>query len=168
MDLAYPVIGILERRGTTGAYVAWHSRDLRTCPLHEFLRTRASKHVLVARDGSTHAVRACRLSGLDLARVREVGVFTQVVSALFSLFNVPVRISLELEAAPALSVERLKDILQGAVSAAPQHYTARRTLAQIHSRLARASTFVELAESISNVRPIDARHSPPDPLREAP
>jgi hypothetical protein len=152
-QLHYPVIGVLDRTTSLGAYVAWNSQDLQTCPWHEHLRSKAAKHILIDANGNTFRVQTTRLAGIDWQRVRTIGFATQVVSALFTFGNVPVRLTLDQVAIEPLELPKLKELLQRALTESPSSYAVRRSESTVRASIAKARSFRELAAAISTVAP---------------
>jgi hypothetical protein len=148
--LPFPVIGLIERGSFVNAYVAWNQRDLETCPLHEYLKTREAKHTLICADGSAKAVVKTQLAGVDWQRVMEVGLFIQAISAVLSLGNIPVRIRLTHTEFPSLSIDDARSFLLESLAQRPRLYTQRRSENAVQASLKRARSVAELASSISS------------------
>jgi hypothetical protein len=77
---------------------------MRELPLH-LLRGVIRNHYFVDSAGRKYLVEHPRISGLDIVRIKEVGVVTSVVSALLSGFNVPVVIAFDLQSQGAVRVD---------------------------------------------------------------
>jgi hypothetical protein len=152
-DLRYPVVGLIDRNSRLSAYVAWDRRDLESCPLHDYLRTKRAKHTLVDADGNTYKVRVARLAGVDWQRVRAIGIVVQAISAILSLGNIPVRIDQGHEKTEPLALGEVKEFLFQALEQRPSPYTARKSEKTVRASVSKARTFGEVAAAISSVAP---------------
>lgn len=150
-EFQYPVVGLLARESRLSAYVAWQEEDLLTCPLHDHLRNRHAQHTLVDAVGNTFTVRQAHLAGVDWHRARAVGLGAQLVSALFSFGNIPVRLTQRYEAAERLSLEDLRSKVRLAIQQQPNRYTLSRSEGAVKASLTKARTFGQLAAAISAV-----------------
>ncbi len=148
--LQFPIIGVIERGSNLSAYAAWSERDLETCPFHEYLITKNSKHSLICADGSAIAVEKVTLAGVDWQRVMESGLFIQVVSALLSFGNIPVRIKLTHTPIQAMSLDETRNVLLKALAQRPLLYTHQRSQSAVQSALKRARSVADLAASIAS------------------
>ena len=109
LAIEFPVIGISGvRPGVPYAFVATTRAEMHESPLHLFFRGYFKNHYFVDKTGVRYFVEHPRITGLDLIRIREVGVVTSVVSALLSGFNFPVMVSFDLRWQGIVEIEDLR------------------------------------------------------------
>jgi hypothetical protein len=118
-------------------------------PLHLFFRGYFKNHYFVDKTGVRYFVEHPRITGLDLIRIREVGVVTSVVSALLSGFNFPVMVSFDLQRQGIVEIEDLRRTLLQCLDVSPRYYTLNATEQTVRRRLKAAKGYAALAAALT-------------------
>jgi hypothetical protein len=123
---------------------------MRECPLHSVIRGHLKNHYFVDSAGNKFIVVRPVIAGLDMTRIREVGVVTSIVSAVLSAFNVPVLISFDLRADGVVPLDELRTTLAHCVESRPRCYTLNKSERVVRQRLNEAASYEDLAIAISS------------------
>lgn len=150
LAIEFPVIGISDAKpGAPYAFVARTWNEMHESPLHTFLRGHFQNHYFVDGAGVRYLVEHPRVTGLDLIRMKEVGVVTSVVSALLSGFDFPVMVSFDLQKQGRVEIEDLRRELLRCLDAAPRYFTLNASEQTVRRRLKAAKDFAALAAAMS-------------------
>lgn len=148
--IEFPVIGISSpRKGGEYAFVAASHEEMRETPLHSYLGGMLNEQYFVDVSCRRFEARNLRLAGLDLARMRQVGIGVGLVSGLLSGFNLPVLVSFDLVERGTVDLETLRATLMRCLDSYPRCYTLRLNQEKVAYRLRRARSVAELVAALS-------------------
>lgn len=148
--IRFPVIGISSpRNGGKYAFVAASHEEMRETPLHAYLRGMLNQQYFVDAAYRQFVATDVRLAGLDLVRMRQVGIGAALVSALFSGLNLPMIVSFDLVEREPVGLETLRATLARSLETYPRYYTTRLDQQRVAEKLRRARDVVELAAALT-------------------
>jgi len=148
--IEFPVIGISSpRKGGEYAFVAASHEEMRETPLHAYLGGMLNEQYFVDAASRRFDATNLRLAGLDLARMRQVGIGAALVSGLFSGLNLPVLVNFDLVERDAVDLETLRATLTRCLETYPRYYTLRLNQQKVAEKLRRARDVAELAAALS-------------------
>jgi hypothetical protein len=148
--IEFPVIGISEvKPNAPYAFVATNRDEMHESPLYGFLRGYFRNHYFVDASGVKYLVEHPRVTGLDLIRIREVGVVTSVISALLSGFDFPVMVSFDLQQQGAVEIEDLRRTLLQCLDVSPRYFTLNASEQTVRRRLKAAKGYAALAAALT-------------------
>ena len=135
--IKFPVIGISSpRKAGQYAFVAASLEEMCETPLHAYLGGMLKKQYFVD-------------AGLDIARMRQVGIGAALVSGLFSGLNLPVLVSFDLVESEVVDLETLRTTLVSCLESYPRYYTLRLKQQKAAEKLRHARDVAELAAALS-------------------
>jgi hypothetical protein len=148
--IEFPVIGISDVKPSAPyAFVARTWNEMHESPLHAFLRGHFRNHYFVDSAGVRYLVEHPRVTGLDLIRIKEVGVVTSVVSALLSGFDFPVMVSFDLQSQGRVEIGELREKLLQCLDVAPRLFTLNVSEQTVRRRLKAAKGYAALAAALT-------------------
>jgi hypothetical protein len=118
-------------------------------PLYMFLRGYFRNHYFVDAAGVKYLVQRPRVTGLDMIRIKEVGVVTSVVSALLSGFDFPVMVSFDLQSQGRVEIGELREKLLQCLDVAPRLFTLNVSEQTVRRRLKAAKGYAALAAALT-------------------
>lgn len=148
--IEFPVIGISSpRKGGEYAFVAASHEEMRETPLHAYLGGMLNKQYFVDASCRRFEATNLRLAGLDLVRMRQVGLGAALVSGLLSGLNLPMLVSFDLVERDTVDLETLRATLMRCLESYPRYYTLRLNQRNVAEKLRRARGVAELAAALS-------------------
>jgi hypothetical protein len=148
--IEFPVIGVSEvKPGCPYAFVAKTRTVMHESPLHAYLRGSFRNHYFVDGAGDRYLVEHPRIRGLDVIRIKEIGVVTSVVSALLSGFDFPVMVSFDLQPQGRVEMEDLREKLLQCLDVAPRLFTLNASEKTVRRRLKAANGYAALAAALT-------------------
>ena len=148
--IEFPVIGVSEARpGHPYAFVARTRTEMHESPLYTFLRGYFRNHYFVDGAGCRYLVEHPRITGLDMIRIKEVGIVTSVVSALLSGFDFPVMVSFDLQSQGKVELGELREKLLQCLDVAPRLFTLNVSEQIVRRRLMAAKGYAALAAALT-------------------
>lgn len=148
--IKFPVIGISSpRKAGQYAFVAASLEEMCETPLHAYLGGMLKKQYFVDASFRRFEATNMRLAGLDIARMRQVGIGAALVSGLFSGLNLPVLVSFDLVESEVVDLETLRTTLVSCLESYPRYYTLRLKQQKAAEKLRHARDVAELAAALS-------------------
>jgi hypothetical protein len=149
--IEFPVIGVsCPQNKRRYAFVAHSEIEMRECPLHLVWRGMLHGLYFIDRRGQRFDSTKPKVAHLDVNRIREVGIFVSVFSAILSGLNIPVILSFELIERAKLDTEELRATLRQCLNDYPSYYTLNNTEREVEERLRRAKNVEEFAAALSS------------------
>lgn len=148
--IEFPVIGLSEAKpGRPYAFVAKTRDEMHESPLYTFLRGYFRNHYFVDAAGCRYFVEHPRITGLDMIRIKEIGVVTSAVSALLSGFDLPVMVSFDLQPQGRVGIEDLREKLLRCLDVEPRLFTLNASEQAVRRRLKGAKGYEALAAALT-------------------
>lgn len=148
--IEYPVLGISRPTGEKCyVFVAKSYYEMREIPLHDYMRGMLRNQVFVSSSGEVYEADNFKINGIDWKRINEIGLVVSLISAVFSLFNVPMLVDFDLKSHQNMSLDEMKARINEAFSSFPSAYFRVKNEKSVRKKLAQARSFVECMSSIS-------------------
>lgn len=113
----YPLLGFARfGRSHPHMFMIRDAEELREAPLHSYVSGALNAQLFFSLSGKKYAAKRPKIAGICWRRIKSVGVGASLFSAIFSLFNIPVVLSFDVDLAGPASVAELKALAISALA----------------------------------------------------